>query len=598
MIVSASVVPRNAGVIIVVVTVLLVVALNLRSSEFTYGYGLDSMSSNNHAKQHKPSRLHYLVPATAVKPPLCAVVASALANRFPIPTILGWKGKGEFDAKAAHIAKLRSIRRYLYSEAGANEDDLAIVVDGFDVLAQIPAATVIERYFDFIGDADQNLADQRGLTVEEVHEKGLKHTLVWGTDKGCFPGGRDDPRCWLVPFSTLPRFKWGPRTDNGEMIYSESRFLNSGTVIGHLGDLRTFIDASLRLINETWDPEFKFKNSDQYYISTLYARQEYHRAIDLNGGVFPLEVQGRKVPELRRDENDQTEYHVLVDKEYALTQTQCHNNKFMHKLQYGNFDLTTTITEDMLEEGETFHPYTIQMPASLYQGLRRVWEGMLEEERPLGSARQWIRSLELSTNIGTRNIYAFYHNTCSKGAFVGKYQDSWFFPIIRPLLRASVRAINDQEYITTRPIDGRMWTVGPAFPDAPELQDEFGGVWTDLDEEPFIPLQQFCKEDIPAAIGKEELPPVVVSTEDAPPVENKEVKPPVDNGDVPAGEGSQDVSPPAGNQELPPIVSTGDVPPVENEVQPPVSNEAPPVEGQQEVPPVVSTEEVQVAEGK
>ncbi|KAH7127362.1 hypothetical protein EDB81DRAFT_141107 [Dactylonectria macrodidyma] len=566
MIVSASVVPRNAGVIIVLVTVLLVVALNLRSSEFTYG--LDSISSSSHAQHRKPSRLHYLVPATAVKPPLCAVVASALANRFPIPTILGWKGKGEYDAKAAHIAKLRSIRRYLYSDAGAHEDDLAIVVDGFDVLAQIPAATVIERYFDFIGAADRNLADQRGLTVEEVHEKGLKHTLVWGTDKGCFPGGRDDPRCWLVPFSTLPRFKWGPKTENGEMIYSESRFLNSGTVIGHLGDLRTFIDASLRLINETWDPEFKFKNSDQYYISTLYARQEYHRAIDLNGGVFPLEVNGRKVPELRQNEQDQTEYHVLVDKEYSLTQTQCHNNKFMHKLRYGNYDLTTTINDDLLEEGDTFHPYTIQMPSSLYQGLRRVWEGMLEEERPLGSARQWIRSLELSTNIGTRNIYAFYHNTCSKGAFVGKYQDSWFFPLIRPLLRASVRAINDQEYITSRPIDGRMWTVGPAFPDAPELQDEFGGVWTDLEAEAFIPLQQFCKEDVEAAIGKAEVPTIAVNTEDVQVVADKQEEAPVEDK----------------KEEAPPAENNGDA--------------TPPVENQEAAPPVVNAEEVQAAEGK
>ncbi|KAG7111060.1 hypothetical protein HYQ45_017254 [Verticillium longisporum] len=95
------------------------------------------------------SRLHYLVPTTLVKPPVCAVVASALVNRFPIPVLVGYKATGEFDAKAAHIAKLRAITRYLHGPAAGEDDDLVIVVDGFDVLAQIPAETLIQRYFDY-----------------------------------------------------------------------------------------------------------------------------------------------------------------------------------------------------------------------------------------------------------------------------------------------------------------------------------------------------------------------------------------------------------------------------------------------------------------
>jgi hypothetical protein len=163
-----------------------------------------------------------------IKPPVCAVVASALVNRYPIPTIVGYKGEGEYDAKKAHIAKLRATKRYLYSPAGAEKDDLVIIMDGFDVLAQIPVEIVIERYFDLIAEADQKLADQRGITVEEVHSRGLRHTLLWGTDKGCFPTGGEDPRCWLVLFSNLPQYKWGPKTDNGELVFSDSRFLNPG----------------------------------------------------------------------------------------------------------------------------------------------------------------------------------------------------------------------------------------------------------------------------------------------------------------------------------------------------------------------------------
>ncbi|CRK38186.1 hypothetical protein BN1723_004412, partial [Verticillium longisporum] len=323
------------------------------------------------------SRLHYLVPTTLVKPPVCAVVASALVNRFPIPVLVGYKATGEFDAKAAHIAKLRAITRYLHGPAAGEDDDLVIVVDGFDVLAQIPAETLIQRYFDVAAAADQRLADQRGLTVEEVHSKGLRQTVLWGTDKGCFPssGNGDekqrDPRCWLVPFSTLPRYVWGPETGTGGLPFSDSRFVNSGTVIGPLGDLRTLIDATLALIEDTFDPEYKYHNSDQYYVSTLYARQEYQRTLDLNDGVFPGGRDDYTFPEPRRDGHDVTEYHAFLDTDYAITQTQCHNEKFMRRLRFANHDRTATVEKaaGVLDAG-----YTIQMPAPLYRGLRRLFD--------------------------------------------------------------------------------------------------------------------------------------------------------------------------------------------------------------------------------
>ncbi|KAL9942955.1 hypothetical protein D7B24_002022 [Verticillium nonalfalfae] len=450
------------------------------------------------------SRLHYLVPTTLVKPPVCAVVASALVNRFPIPVLVGYKATGDFDAKAAHIAKLRAITRYLHGPAAGEDDDLVIVVDGFDVLAQIPAEALIQRYFEVAAAADQRLADQRGLTVEEVHSKGLRQTVLWGTDKGCFPssGNGDekqrDPRCWLVPFSTLPRYVWGPETGTGGLPFSDSRFVNSGTVIGPLGDLRTLIDATLALIEETFDPEYKYHNSDQYYVSTLYARQEYQRALDLNDGVFPGGRDDYTFPEPRRDGHDVTEYHAFLDTDYAITQTQCHNEKFMRRLRFANHDRTATVEKaaGVLDAG-----YTIQMPAPLYRGLRRLFDALLDDERPVDSARAWIAGLRLGTNTATRHIYAFYHNTCSKKAFVDKYYDSWFFPVLRPLLRAAVRAIQADEPIHPRPIDGRIWVVAHRYPENVELEDEFGGVFTDAVDEPFIPLQKLCSGEAAPVIG-------------------------------------------------------------------------------------------------
>ncbi|KAF4961185.1 hypothetical protein FGADI_421 [Fusarium gaditjirri] len=453
-----------------------------------------SASSPSHllAFPHRISRLHYLVPANVANRQVCAVVTSALANRYSISTILGYRGESFLDAQKAHIAKLRAIKDYLHNAEGAS-DDLVIIVDGFDVMAQLPAEAMIRRYFTLMAEADQRLADQRGVTVKELHRTGVRQTLLWGTDKGCWPESETDPRCWLVPFSAQPRLTWGLKTGTGDLQYSDSRFLNSGTVIDPLGDLGKFIDAALSLIEDDWDQNLLFRDSDQFYIAALYARQEYQRMRDLNGGDFPEDIAGRDVPRPKDGKHAVTEYHVAVDFDYAFTQTECHN--------YSNFDMTATIKHDALEEGSRFRPYKIQMPASIYQVFHRVYDSLPAEDRPAMSGHNWIRSLRLGTNIGTRVIFAFYHNTCDKAGFLNTFYDAWFYPLIRPLLRVAVRAIQQQHPIIPEPVDQRLWFAARQYPKR-DL-DEYGGVFTDAPGEEFIPLQEFCGEDIESAIGKD-----------------------------------------------------------------------------------------------
>ncbi|WZH49681.1 uncharacterized protein QYS62_010887 [Fusarium acuminatum] len=348
------------------------------------------------------------------------------------------RGESFLDAQKAHIAKLRAIKDYLHDSGGAS-DDLVIIVDGFDVMAQLPADEMIRRYFALMSEADQRLADQRGITINELHRTGVRQTLLWGTDKGCWPESDTDPRCWVVPSSTQPRFNWGLKTDTGDLQYSDSRYLNSGTVIGPLGDLRNFIDAALTLIEDDWNQDFLFRDSDQFYIAALYARQEYHRMVDLNGGAFPEEVAGRSIPKRKTGKDDVTE----------------------------------------------------------------VYDSLPEEDRPAMTGRNWIRSLKLGTNIATRIVFAFYHNTCDKTGFVDTFHDAWFYPLMRPLLRVAVKAIQHHQSISQEPIDGRVWVAAREYPRKADFKDEYGGVYTDAPEEEFVPLQKFCDEDIESVLGKD-----------------------------------------------------------------------------------------------
>ena len=434
------------------------------------------------------SYLHYLVPASEAKPPVCAVAAAAMVNRYSMPTIIGYKGEGEFDAHAAHIAKLRSIALYLHNQDETHDDDLVLVVDGFDALAQIPAEAMIERYFDIMAAKDQKLADKYGMTVDEVHDNGIRQTILWGTDKGCFPNLPNESQCWLIPDSHLERLRFGLKTNNGELQFSDSKFLNSGTVMAPVGDLRNLIDATLEFIDRTWDTDFKYKNSDQYYLSNMYARQEYRRMVDMQGE-YP-NADGRQLPRLRQEF---AEYHIAVDFDTAFTQTQCHNDRFMRKLRYGNPDHTTTVTEDSFGDGNSFRPFKIQMPSNLYISFTNLWKSLLEEERPEDTTdKQWIQSLRLGTNIATRVIYGFYHNTCSKHHFLARFKDHWYYDLLQPLLKAATRDNLARRPISEKLMDGRLWMPANLMGLNGSITDEFGGVFTDYETETFIPFQQFC----------------------------------------------------------------------------------------------------------
>jgi hypothetical protein len=430
---------------------------------------------------------------------VCVGIASALLNRYPAPVILGWKGEGDYNAKN-HLAKLRIISRYLRTLEDADDDDLVIVVDAFDIIAQIPAEATLQLYFDMMRTANERLAARQGLSVEEARAQGIYQSLLWGAEKGCFPPMFHEAQCWLVPDSDAPHNQWGPKTTTGEAPWLFPKALNSGAVIGPLGDLLAFIDATIVLVDESYDPEFRYRDSDQLYLARLYARQEYHRNI----GLIPRDKpypgiqngKGRTLPKPRVNESEVTEYHVTVDFEYAFAQHHCYNERFMQKLKYNNWDKTTTISKDYLDEGDGFRPYSIQMPSYTYKALARIWDSIDEEEKPTSTALEWVQNLRMNTNVATQKIFAFYHSTCYKQKFVERFQDYWFFPYIDTLLRTAAKENRKGMPISASPIGGRMWIAANSHPVRLDVEgrdlEGYGGVFTDHEEESYLTYRELC----------------------------------------------------------------------------------------------------------
>jgi hypothetical protein len=429
----------------------------------------------------KTSQIHYLMPATSPNEKFCAVVASVLVNRFPAPYITGWRGEGRYNATEAHTAKLYSLKRYLDTlPQGGDDDDLVIFGDGHDVMAQLPADAVVERYFAVAEDADRRLADRFGLSIEEARARGLRQTLFWGADKMCWPPLHDEPQCAEVPRSHLARNIFGPKTENGDSTYADARFFNAGSVIGPLGDLRAFIDAGVKAIETTFDSSFKYHSSDQIYLARLWAQQEVSRSARIEAGA-----------DSDSDGEGEVEFHVAIDYESALVQTGCYSHKWMHRLNYNNSDHTALVTEDVFDQGKMFKPVPIQMPGRVFQSMVRIYKS-LPDMRYKISARDWVGGLKLDTNVATRHIFAFYHATCSKKDLVKDFKQYWFHPHLKALLGAAFRETKPGTPIADSLIDGRRWEYKTAYPEE-GAWDQLGGVFTDHEAEPFLPFGTLCK---------------------------------------------------------------------------------------------------------
>ena len=434
------------------------------------------------------SRLHYLIPASQANVRFCYNLMSSTATRWPIPTILGWHGVDEYDAHATHLAKIRTIDRYLQQLSSEDDDDLVVIVDGYDILLQLPPEIMIERYFEVVNRADAHLAKRFGVSVNELHSLGVRQTIFWGPDKICWPINWDATRCWAAPNSHLPSHAFGPKTNNGDMDYNDPRWLNSGTVIGRIGDMRTLITGTMKEINETYDPKYQFKESDQYYVSNLWGRQEYFRSLQARKGEEPGGPKNREIPR-KRYENETTEYHASIDYESALFQTKAGYERFYNYLEFSTSGLNANVTTDMFGEGGKFVPFDIPMPANVYSALDKLYTS-IADSHPGTTTGDWIRTIKLGVNFVTKHIFPLWHCTGPKEFVKEEVPKMWWFPFAKSLIKATTKAYKNEELITRYPVDGRKWASKNLYPD--HMKDELGGAWVDYNGATFVEWESLC----------------------------------------------------------------------------------------------------------
>ena len=188
---------------------------------------------------NETGHVHLLVPASNPDPNLCKVVVSAAILGYPAAQAINW-GMEFNDTKlshgGSHLAKISGVLSYLQQLTPDQDDDLVVMVDGYDTWFQLRPQTLLDRYFSINRRANARLRKELGSRTVDKHN--IKQDIVFSSQKHCWPGGPEDPNCYALPPSTLPVDAFGNGTDTdignkaNPYIKFRPRYLNSGVAIG------------------------------------------------------------------------------------------------------------------------------------------------------------------------------------------------------------------------------------------------------------------------------------------------------------------------------------------------------------------------------
>ncbi|KAF5005673.1 hypothetical protein FDECE_7907 [Fusarium decemcellulare] len=252
-------------------------------------------------RDSKPSssrRLRLFMPADSPHINLCKTIMSAVATGYPMPILLNWNreyNRPSWHFAGSHIAKLESLLggiEALLEDADksddVSEDDIAVLVDAYDMWFQLPPSALIQRYHQLNREADARVRQQWAeLDLEaDFPISPPRQDIIVTTAKDCFPDSYSgsDPRYEHWPDSPMPKDMYGEGTD--EIPWSldparkykkvRPRCVNSGLIMGSMGALRAAlqrckekVDAVAMKGRQLW--------SDQALIGEVIGDQEIWR---------------------------------------------------------------------------------------------------------------------------------------------------------------------------------------------------------------------------------------------------------------------------------------------------------------------------------
>ncbi|KAF2193818.1 hypothetical protein K469DRAFT_712651 [Zopfia rhizophila CBS 207.26] len=225
-------------------------------------------------RQKVPSHLtkttpnfHLLMPALSENIDFCKTTLSAMLLNYPPPTMVNFFQTFQSEEEREK-AKLQGILGYLKDGKLVNDEDLVLIVDGYDVWFQLPSEVMIRQYQTLLSDANKRLMEKYGVLRSESVQR-FNQTIVFGAEKGCVA---DDLACRYAPESMLPDNIYG--SDSGkEKALTPAKHLNAGTIMGPAKDLRALFKAAVTKFEEG----ASYAKTSQSVMATIFGEQQLAR---------------------------------------------------------------------------------------------------------------------------------------------------------------------------------------------------------------------------------------------------------------------------------------------------------------------------------
>lgn len=200
---------------------------------------------------------------------LCKVIMSAVALGYPMPTILNWRGefnRPDWQFAGSHIAKLESLLVVIetlleHETEDADEEDLILLVDAYDIWFQLPPSVLIERYHQLNREANERLRREWEALATDFPVPPPQQSIIITTAKDCHPSwdSGSEPNYAHWPESPLPDDFYGDDTDHVYFFADPARkyrkvrprCVNSGLIMGTMGSLRQALKRCKEKVDET-----------------------------------------------------------------------------------------------------------------------------------------------------------------------------------------------------------------------------------------------------------------------------------------------------------------------------------------------------------
>lgn len=460
---------------------------------------------------------HLLVPASESNPQLCKTLLSSFILSYPPPTLINYGKKFDEEGwdKGTHAGKIRGVFDYLSDKSKVKDDDLVLVIDGFDVWFQLPPEVMIRRYHAMVAEANERLRRRYGMVNQGSLESGTsknvpKYTqkVIFGADKICWPNPAEDPACTAIPYSTLPEDVYGPETDkDSESFLNRARYLNSGNIIGPAADVRVIYQYAVEKVEE----KGRGTIGDQFVFAEIFGEQEFQRETirrasqgtqdrfydwfsnKLGYPDSPLSA-NVTINNLTAVEGQRYEYSIGLDYGSNLFQTMTHSAADIEYITYNSSAYLSTLqaTHPSLRSQPFFLPPDLQTAKAPFHyvspGYNHTRDADINHERSyllpysenldhlpgqsssLTDVEPTWRTVPLATNIYAASVPPLLHVNGDKSLLDTWWPNLWFHPYARALLRRYVRSTQTLAAAEAAAKGGQTWW---------DMRGGRGGVWTD-----------------------------------------------------------------------------------------------------------------------